>query len=64
MTIITYETQEIDYTNALQMGQIMSKIKELKIRYYVGLDGEVMVSWQGDWAPYHEVMSHDKRLVI
>lgn len=54
----------IDYKNGETLFKIFSKLKELRMRYYVDCHGVFQVKWAGKWTAYHEVMKMDKRLEV
>ena len=55
---------QIDYKDGSTMFKILTRIKELRLRYYVDTFGVVQTYWQGGWEPYHEVMKIDNRMVV
>jgi len=55
---------QIDYKDGSTMFKILTRIKELRLRYYVDTFGVVQTYWQGTWKPYHEVMKIDSRMVV
>ena len=54
----------MNYKDPKVLGQLMRKVMELKLTYYICADGIVMTPWQGGWAAYHEVAEHDARMAL
>ena len=46
------------------LGQILKRIVELRLNYFISADGTVLTYWKGGWAPYHEVAEVDTQLVV
>lgn len=55
---------ELDYKNGDVLFKVLSRLKELRLTYYINTDGVVVVKWMGEWKPYHVVMKYDGRLLI
>jgi hypothetical protein len=49
--------KKYDFADPKVMGEAVKKVKDSNSRYYVDVDGQLLIAWNGGWITYDKAAS-------